>query len=501
MMLLPIVAKAYDAFIDGIYYNFNGNEAEVTYKKKYKGNIVIPESVTYNDKTYSVTGIGEWAFYRCYNLTSITIPESVTCIGDHAFYHCKNLTSITFPNSVTSIDSHTFEGCTSLTSITIPNSVTSISDYAFYLCTSLTSVTIGSNVASIGSGAFYFCTNLTTVVIPKNVKRIGKSAFAQCKRLKTVIGIHKEIDMASDAFPPEIRKQIIPADYYISQNSSATNSEQKRLNDELIAQNPSREPQGIDLDIPVSPSDNENTFAVIIGNENYTQVAHVPYATNDARIFAEYCKKTLGLPKNNVRKYEDATFGNILVAISDIKNIAKAYNGDINIIFYYAGHGIPDETTRDAFLLPVDANGQQTEACFPLSRLYRELGELGTKNVTVFLDACFSGTQRGDGMLASARGVFVVPRIENLQGNIVVFSAATGEETAYPYEEKGHGLFTYFLLKKLHDTKGNCTLGELSEYIQTNVCRQSVVVNRKSQTPTIVPSQALMNSWRTMKLK
>jgi len=62
-------------------------------------------------------------------------------------------------------------------------------------------------------------------------------------------------------------------------------------------------------------------------------------------------------------------------------------------------------------------------------------------------------------------------------------------------------MFTYFLLKKLHDTKGNCTLGELSEYIQTNVRRQSVVVNRKSQTPTIVPSQTLMNSWKTMKLK
>ena len=283
--------------------------------------------------------------------------------------------------------------------------------------------------------------------------------------------------------------------------------QQPRQQQQQLAQNsapvtaPVAIDKSIDQNIPSGISGNDKTFAVIIGNEKYTQVAHVPYAANDAKIFAEYCKKTLGLPEKNVRQYENATFGTILTAVSDIRNIAQAYNGDINVIFYYAGHGIPNESTRDAFLLPVDANGQQTEACYPLSRLYKELGELGAKNVTVFLDACFSGSQRGEGMLASARGVVVVPKIDNLQGNVVVFSAATGSETAYPYEEKGHGLFTYFLLKKLRDTKGDCTLGELGEYIQTNVRQQSVVVNRKSQTPTVVPSQSLMENWKTMKLK
>lgn len=283
--------------------------------------------------------------------------------------------------------------------------------------------------------------------------------------------------------------------------------QQPRQQQQQLAQNsapvtaPVAIDKSIDQNIPSGIMGNDKTFAVIIGNEKYTQVAHVPYAANDAKIFAEYCKKTLGLPEKNVRQYENATFGTILTAVSDIRNIAQAYNGDINVIFYYAGHGIPNESTRDAFLLPVDANGQQTEACYPLSRLYKELGELGAKNVTVFLDACFSGSQRGEGMLASARGVVVVPKIDNLQGNVVVFSAATGSETAYPYEEKGHGLFTYFLLKKLRDTKGDCTLGELGEYIQTNVRQQSVVVNRKSQTPTVVPSQSLMESWKTMKLK
>ena len=117
------------------------------------------------------------------------------------------------------------------------------------------------------------------------------------------------------------------------------------------------------------------------------------------------------------------------------------------------------------------------------------------------MDACFSGSQRGEGKLASARGVVLKAKAEVPQGNMVVFSAATGDETAYPYQEKGHGMFTYFLLKKLQESKGDCTLQELGEYIQTNVKQQSVIINRKSQTPTVVPSIGIGDSWRTMKLK
>ncbi|MBQ9356745.1 MAG: caspase family protein, partial [Prevotella sp.] len=257
----------------------------------------------------------------------------------------------------------------------------------------------------------------------------------------------------------------------------------------------------IDQNIPTNATNNKQTFAVIIGNESYTQVAPVPYANNDARIFAKYCKKTLGISAQNVRVYENATYGTMLSAIADVKKIAEAYNGGINVIFYYAGHGVPNESTKDAFLLPVDADGQQTEVCYPVSRLYKQLGSLGAKNVVVFMDACFSGSLRGDGMLASARGVKLRAKADAPQGNMVVFSAAQGDETAYPYKEKGHGMFTYFLLKKLQESKGDCTLGELGEYIQTNVRQQAVVVNRKSQTPTVVPSAGISDKWRTMKLK
>ena len=257
----------------------------------------------------------------------------------------------------------------------------------------------------------------------------------------------------------------------------------------------------LDLNIPTVTQSNTKTFAIIIGNEKYTKVAEVPYAENDAKVFAAYCRKTLGIPVQNIRKYDNATFGSMLSAMADIKNIAEAYEGDLNVIFYYAGHGVPNESTKDAFFLPVDVDGQQTEACYPVSRLYKELGELGAKNVVVFMDACFSGAQRGSGMLASARGVALKVKSVAPNGNMVVFSAAQGDETAYPYKEKGHGLFTYFLLKKLQESKGECTLGELGEYIQSNVKQQAVVVNRKSQTPTIVPSAGISANWRSLKLK
>ena len=257
----------------------------------------------------------------------------------------------------------------------------------------------------------------------------------------------------------------------------------------------------IDQNIPISGTTNSNTFAIIIGNENYKSVSKVQYAQNDARSFAEYCKKTLGLPEKNVRGYEDATYGMMVSALQDIRKIAQAYHGDINVIFYYAGHGIPDNASKSAYLLPVDADGRQMDICFSLDKLYQELGALEAQSVTVFLDACFSGALRGDGMLMAARGVAIKPKASSPQGKMVVFSAATDEQTAFPYAEKGHGMFTYYLLKKLRDTKGNCTLGELSAYVCDEVAKQSIVTNGREQTPTVISSASIAESWKELKLK
>ncbi|MGN1246641.1 MAG: caspase family protein [Muribaculaceae bacterium] len=258
----------------------------------------------------------------------------------------------------------------------------------------------------------------------------------------------------------------------------------------------------VDKNIPKNPTnDSRNTFAVIIANEDYTQVQPVEFAANDGQTFAKYCTQTLGIPEKRVMTHINATYGEILDAMQKLKALGEAYNGDMNVIFYYAGHGIPDESTKDAYLLPIDANGRSSAACYSLKKLIEELGNIGAKTTTVFIDACFSGAKRDKGMIIAARGVAIKPKDFEPQGNVVVFSATQDDETAMPYRNKNHGLFTYYLLKKLQDTKGAVTVGELSDYVTDRVRKASVEVNGKAQTPTVRTPVALSDSWRTWRLK
>jgi len=160
-------AFAYDMKVNGVCYNINGNEAIVTYfsysysdgynkYNKYSGHITIPETVTYNGLTYSVTRINGGAFANCPSLTSISIPMTITSIGSEAFSGCSGLTNVAIPNSVTTIGDNAFIDCDGLTSMTIPDSVSSIGSHAFYDCSNMTSITIGCSVTSIGNNAFRY---------------------------------------------------------------------------------------------------------------------------------------------------------------------------------------------------------------------------------------------------------------------------------------------------------------------------------------------------------
>ena len=211
LLLCATAVAAHDFETGGIYYNIlseTDKTVEVTYKGRYyssypdeyTGNVVIPESVTYNGTIYSVTSIGYGAFGGCTGLTSITIPNSITSIGEKAFYGCSSFTSIEIPNSVTSIGNYAFGGCTGLTSVTIGNSVTSIGNSAFAYCTGLTSVTIPNSVTSIGDEAFWGCTGLTSVEIPNSVTSIGNYAFNDCTGLTSVTIGNSVTSIGYDAF-------------------------------------------------------------------------------------------------------------------------------------------------------------------------------------------------------------------------------------------------------------------------------------------------------------
>ena len=175
-LLCSLTANAHDFEVGGIYYTitssadltvkvtYRGNYSD-SYSNEYSGAVTIPSTVTYNSKSYSVTSIGNYAFYECSSLTTIILPEGVTSIGERAFSGCSSLTSITLPDGMTSIEYCAFSGCSSLTSITLPEGVTSIGEWAFSDCSSLTSITLSESVTSIGNGAFEDCSSLTAVHI------------------------------------------------------------------------------------------------------------------------------------------------------------------------------------------------------------------------------------------------------------------------------------------------------------------------------------------------
>lgn len=251
----------------------------------------------------------------------------------------------------------------------------------------------------------------------------------------------------------------------------------------------------VDTHIAVNDSKNENTFCVIIANENYKHEEKVPFALNDGNIFRLYCEKTLGIPAKNIKYVADATLNDMDFQIEWLERVMKAYAGEASAIVYYSGHGMPGESDKKAYLLPADGYSSRPKSCICTADLYARLGKMPSQRTLVLLDACFSGAKREGGMLASSRGVAIEPKKEPVQGNLVVFSAATGAETAYPYTEKQHGMFTYFLLEQLQQKGGFVTLGELSDYVRKQVGRRSVVENDKSQSPTIVAATG-NTAWR-----
>jgi uncharacterized caspase-like protein len=257
----------------------------------------------------------------------------------------------------------------------------------------------------------------------------------------------------------------------------------------------------VDKNIPLNLTNHPFRYALIIGNEDYSKFqrglnseANVAYARNDASTFRDYAGRVMGVEDKNLFYLTDATAGEMEQKIDLISKLAAKTADEAEVIFFYAGHGLPDEVSKEPFLIPVDVSGTNLNSAVKLADVYKKFSETGAQRITFFLDACFSGGGRDAGLLA-ARSVKVRPKEELITGRMVVFAASSGEQSSLPYDEQQHGMFTYYLLKKLQESKGNINYGGLADYIKDNVSIESLRINNKEQDPKVKVSIAVKNDW------
>ena len=260
----------------------------------------------------------------------------------------------------------------------------------------------------------------------------------------------------------------------------------------------------VDKNIPTNNKVN-NRFALVIGNEDYTShqmglksEQNVDFAKNDARTFKEYALKTLGVKEENLKFILDATSGIMSQELNRIIKLTELEEKNAELIIYYAGHGYPDELTKVPYLIPVDVSGADLSRAIDLQELYQRLGNLKAEKVTIFLDACFTGGGRESGLMAS-RGVKVKPKEGALKGNLVVFSASSGDQSSLPYVDESHGIFTYHLLKKLQESEGKISYGDLYDIVKVEVKKTALRNQGMDQGPKVNTSQTVADSWRNWK--
>ena len=236
-------------------------------------------------------------------------------------------------------------------------------------------------------------------------------------------------------------------------------------------------------------------YALIIGNEDYNSFKqqtlyepNVDFATNDADAFKEYAVKIVGVPEENIIMLKNATYSQMKFNINKLARIAGIYPGNVELYVYYAGHGQVDGKSKESFLI---VSTTAPSEGIRLEDLYATISGSGCKRAMMFLDACYSGM---------GRGIIIQPKKTPVSGNMVVMTASSATQRSMPYEEKKHGMFTYFLLKKLKDTSGDITIEELFNDVKANVQSNSVWINDSEQTPELISGPGIDENWKSWKL-
>lgn len=250
---------------------------------------------------------------------------------------------------------------------------------------------------------------------------------------------------------------------------------------------------------------NDNKLALIIGIENYSDLAKASYANNDAQYFKDYANNILGIKNENINLLvdEDATFIKINKVLKKWLK-SKVIPGKTDLIIFYAGHGLAtqDGDQQDLFLLPHNADTDLLSiSSISRNNLFNEISNLDPQSVTIFFDACYSGTSRDNkSLIASARPINILKKVEdNIPENFTIFSASQLNQMSSGLKNGEHGIFSYYLMKGLEgfadqNKDKKITNGELQIYMNLNVSQRAAEWGRE-QNPSLVgdPDKILMS--------
>ena len=454
---------------------------------------VSKDYLTVSIRDYNTTNQKAPWLQKKLDVRSVRIGENIGAIGSCAFAGMENITEVIFEDnlSVTSIGWGAFLNCRSLSNISLPPSVKLIGTVAFANCSGLNSIRIPDKCV-VQDQAFLNCTGVRSISVSPTAS-LGQYVFAY--ENKTPSGVRHTL------YSYEIGR--LPADINVRNcyryGIAPEAVERLRSNGIGSLEDYDLVTSEIDSIIPNIGYTRSKTYALIIGNQNYRFAPSVPFAIHDARVFREYCEKTLGVPQNNIHYVQDGTKHMIMEEErSWLESIGNRQNK--RLIVYYAGHGVPDTKKQNkAYLLPTDVLAAKPHQGIDMNEFYTMLGDMEFEQISVFMDACFSGiTRDNQGVTEGTRGVEIEAEETSINSdNIVVFSAAQGNETAQGFQREGHGLFTYYLIKGIKETSGTANFGDLSDYIKYKVSTTAPNLKlRKPQTPVTTASSNVGDDWR-----
>jgi len=243
-----------------------------------------------------------------------------------------------------------------------------------------------------------------------------------------------------------------------------------------------------DIDRPGYSLDEKSAnYAVVVGVENYQNLPPAEFAGRDAKAVRAHLH-ALGYPAANIILLTDSQATGTKIKSYVESWLPRNVKPDSKVFFYFSGHGAPDSETKQAYLVPWDADSQfLAQTGYPLKRLYQQLNSLKAKEIVVAMDSCFSGAGGHSVLAKGARPLISHIETANASelGKVVVLAAAGGDEITGGEDRQGHGLFTYYLLKGLNEKAGQGTVGQLYDYLKPKVEAAARQSNR-NQTPQLV---------------